>query len=126
MNPEDLISLSHQIQKEFDSKDIDAILQHYYDDIMLISPSFPEPVCGIDDLKKAVANHFKNPQRTATTLKDIKTYPVGDNVCLVFCKIEGYQSVYYSRYDFKGWLSRVFVDSDDGPKIISEHLSLIK
>jgi ketosteroid isomerase-like protein len=126
MNPEDLISLSHQIQKAFDTKDIDAVLQHYHADIVLISPSFPEPVCGIDDLKKKVVNHFKNPQRTTTTLKEIKTYPVGDNVCLVFCKIEGYQSVYYSRYDFKGWLSRVFIETDDGPKIISEHLSLVK
>ena len=126
MNPDDLISLSRQIQKAFDNKDIDAVLQHYHDDIVLISPSFTEPVCGVDDLKKGVVKHFNNPQRTATTLKDIKTYPVGDNVCLVFCKIEGYQSIYYSRYDFKGWLSRVFVNSDDGPKIISEHLSLVK
>lgn len=126
MSPDDLISLSHQIQKAFDDKNIDAVLQHYHDDIVMISPSFPQPVCGIDDLKKGVVKHFNNPQRTATTLKDIKTYRVGDNVCLVFCKIEGYQSIYYSRYDFKGWLSRVFVDSDDGPKIISEHLSLVK
>ncbi len=124
MNPEDLISLSRQIQKAFDTKDIDAILQHYHDDIVLISPSFPEPVCGIEDLRKAAANHFKNPQRTTTTLKGIRAYPVGDNVCLVFCKIEGYQSIYYSRYDFKGWLSRVFIETDDGPKMISEHLSL--
>lgn len=126
MNPDDLVSLSHQIQKAFDAKDIDAILEHYHDDIVLISPSFPEPVCGIDDLKKGVVKHFKNPQRTTTTLKGIKTYPVGDNVYLVFCKIEGYQSVYYSRYDFKGWLSRVFIETDDGRKIISEHLSLVK
>ena len=124
MNAESLISLSRQIQKAFDGKDIDAILQHYHSNIVLIGPSFPEPVCGIDDLKKAILRYFKNPRRTATTLKDIKTYPLGDNICLVFCKIEGYQSVHYSRYDFKGWLSRVFVESDDGPKIVSEHLSL--
>lgn len=125
MNPEDLISLSHQIQKAFDSKDIDAVLQHYHEDIVMISPSSPEPVCGIDDLKKAIVRHFKNPRRTVTTLKDIKAYPLGGNICLVFCRIEGYQSVYYSRYDFKGWLSRVFVASDDGPRVASEHLSLI-
>ncbi len=124
LNPEDLISLSQQIQKAFDGKDIDAILQHYNDDIVLIGPSFPEPVYGIDDLKKAILRYFKNPRRTATTLKNIKTYPLGDDICLVFCRIEGYQSVYYSRYDFKGWLSRVFVESDDGPKIVSEQLSL--
>lgn len=125
MNPEDLISLSHQIQQAFDSKNIEAVLQHYHEDVVLIGPSFPEPVCGIDDLKKAIVKHFENPRRTVTTLKDIKTYPLGDNICLVLCRIDGYQSTYYSRYDFKGWLSRVFVESDDGPKIASEHLSLI-
>jgi ketosteroid isomerase-like protein len=125
MNPEDLISLSHQIQKAFDGKDIEAVLQHYHEDIVMISPSFPEPIQGIDDLGKAILRHFKNPRRTVTTLKDIKTYPLGDSICLVLCRIEGYQSIYYSRYDFKGWLSRVFVDSDDGPKVASEHLSLI-
>ncbi len=126
MNLEDLVERSHKIQKAFDGKDIDAVLQHYHEDIVMISPSFPEPVCGIDDLKKAVIEHFKNPRRTFTTLKDIKTYPLGEEVLMVFCKIEGYQSIYYSRYDFKGWLSRVFVETDHGPKIASEHLSLIK
>jgi ketosteroid isomerase-like protein len=126
LSPDDLISLSGHIQKAFDTKDIDAILQHYHDDIVLISPSFPKPVCGIDDLKKGIVKHFKNPQRTTTTLKEIKTYPVGERLCLVFCRIEGYQSVYYSRYDFKGWLSRVFIETNDGPKIISEHLSLVE
>ncbi len=125
MNPEDLISLSHRIQKAFDNKDIDTVLQHYHENIVLIGPSFPEPVCGIDDLKKAIAKHLKNPQRTFTTLKDIKTYPLGEDVSMVFCKIEGYQSIYYSKYDFKGWLSRVFVETDVGPKIASEHLLLI-
>lgn len=123
-NPEDLISLSHQIQKAFDSKDIDTVLQHYHENIVLIGPSFPEPVCGIDNLKKAIIKYFKNPRRTVTTLKDIKTYPLEGNVAMVFCKIEGYQSIYYSKYDFKGWLSRVFVETDDGPKIAGEHLSL--
>ncbi len=126
LNPEDLISLTHQIQKALDDKDIDTVLQHYHDNIVLIGPSFPEPIHGIDDLKKAVTKHFKNSQRTFTTLKDIKTYPIGNDVSMVFCKIEGYQSIYYSKYDFKGWLSRVFVETDDGPKIASEHLSLTK
>lgn len=126
MKRNDLVTLSHEIQKAFDNKDLDTILKHYHDDVIIISPSFPEPTCGIDALREAVFRHFKNPQRTTTTLKDIKAYAVGDNVCLVFCKIEGYQSIYYSRYDFKGWLSRVFVETDDGPKIISEHLSLVK
>jgi len=126
MNPEDLIRLSQEIQKAFDNKDIDAILQHYHDNIVLIGPSFPEPICGIDNLKKAVLKHFKNPQRTTTTLKDVKSYPLEENICLVFCKIEGCQSIYYSRYDFKGWLSRIFIENDDGPKIISEHLSLVE
>ncbi len=124
MKPHDLITISQELQKAFDDKDIDTVLKHYHEKIVLIGPSFPEPVCGIDDLKKAITKHLKNSQRTFTTLKDIKTYPLGKDASMVFCKIEGYQSIYYSRYDFKGWLSRVFVETGEGPKIASEHLSL--
>lgn len=126
MRKYDLVALSHEIQKAFDNKDLEDILKYYHDDVVIISPSFPEPVCGLESLREMAARHFKGPQRTTITLKNIKSYSLSDKHAFVYCLIDGFQTVYYSRYGVKGWLSRVFVETDDGPKIISEHLSLLK
>ena len=126
MNPEDLISLSKEIQKAFHNKDLDAAIRFYHEDIILIGPSFKEPISGREALKKALENHFKNPQHTTVLLKDIKTQRLSDKICSLQCKVEGYHTIYYSRYDFTGWLSRIFIETADGPKIIAEHLSLVK
>jgi hypothetical protein len=126
MRKYDLITLSHDIQKAFDNKDLEVILGYYHDDVIIISPSFPEPVCGLANLREMAARYFKGPQRTTVTLKDIKSYELSDEHTFVYCLVDGFQTVYYSRYGFKGWLSRIFVETDDGPKIISEHLSLLK
>ncbi len=126
MRKYDLVALSQEIQKAFDNKELEDILSYYHDDVIIISPSFPEPVCGLENLREMAARHFKGPQRTTVTLKSITSYPLSDRHTFVYCLIDGFQTVYYSRYAFKGWLSRVFVETDDGPKIISEHLSLLK
>ena len=119
-------NLSLQIQKAYDAKDLDAVVGYYHPEITLIGPSFERPVCGIEELKAVLKNHFKSPQRTTIRLSDFIIRNITDDVCAVLCRIEGYQAIYYSRYDFKGWLSRTFIETADGPRIISEHLTLDK
>ena len=126
MNPDDLIAISHELQKAFDAKDIEKVMTYYHPDIVLISPSYPKPVIGIDSLKEAISAQFKSPRRTSVTLKDIAGYPISDNVCSVICAVSGFQSIYYSDYEFKGLMSRIVVGTDDGPRIIHEHFSLLK
>lgn len=92
----------------------------------MIGPSMRMPVKGIDQLKKILEAQFKNPQRSVVKLSDFSINELGNGVFAVLCRIEGRQLIYYSSYGFKGWLSRVFVLSDDKPSIILEHLTLEK
>lgn len=126
MNLDDLKALSNELQKAFDAKDLETVLGYYHPDIVLISPSSSTPVIGIEAVREAIARQFGSPQRTSVALKDIEVYPVTNDVVSVVCEVSGYQSVYLSSYRFRGLLSRIFVDTDDGPKIVSEHLSLLR
>lgn len=126
MKPDDLIAISHELQKAFDSKDIGRVMEYYHPDIVFISPSSPKPVVGIDSLKEAISAQFKSPRRTSVTLKDIKVYPITHDIHSVICEVSGYQSIYYSDYEFKGIISRIFVDTKSAPRIICEHFSLLK
>jgi len=126
MNEDDLISLSLELQRAFDSKDLENVLSFYHPDIVIISPSYIRPVVGIEALREAVARQFASPQRTSVSLKKIKSYRVSESVELVVCEATGHQSIYYSSYGFKGLISRIFLDTEQGPKIIAEHFSLVK
>ncbi len=126
MNPDDLIAISRELQKAFDTKDIEKVMDHYHPDIVLISPSSPKPVVGIDSLKEAISAQFKCPRRTSVTLKDIKVYPITHDIHSVICEVSGYQLIYYSDYNFEGIISRIFVDTKGTPRIMCEHFSLLK
>ncbi|MEE9553218.1 MAG: nuclear transport factor 2 family protein [candidate division Zixibacteria bacterium] len=126
MKHDDLVAISHDLQKAFDSKDIEKVMEYYHPEIVLISPSYPKPIIGIDSLKEAISTQFKSPRRTSVTLKEIKAYPITDEVHSVICEVSGHQSIYYSDYQFKGLISRIFISAGNGPKIIAEHFSLFK
>lgn len=126
MNPDDLITISRELQKAFDSKDLEKVVEYYHPDIILISPSYPKPIIGIDSLTESISEQFKSPRRTSVTLNEIKVYPLRDDIHSVICEVLGYQSIYYSDYEFKGIISRVFVDTKNTPRIMCEHFSLFK
>jgi hypothetical protein len=126
MNLENLKTLSEELQKAFDAKDLETVLGYYHPDIVLISPSSPTPVVGIDAVREAIARQFASPQRTSVALKDISVYPITDKVNSVVCRVTGYQSVYYSSYRIEGLLTRIFIDTAEGPKVVGEHLSLLQ
>ena len=123
MNKSDLKNLSLEIQKAYEGKKIDEVLGFYHPDIVMIGPSLPRPVEGIDELKKVLEAQFKNPQRSVVRLSDFSISEIGKDIFTVLCRIEGRQLIYYSSYSFRGWLSRVFVASDEAPRIIFEHLT---
>ncbi len=122
----DLKDLSLAIQKAYETKKIDEVLGFYHPDIVMIGPSMRAPVKGIDELKTVLEAQFKNPQRSVVRLSDFSIGEIGKDVFTVLCRIEGRQLIYYSSYAFKGWLSRVFVVSEDVPRVIFEHLTLEK
>lgn len=124
MNESDLKSLCFAIQKVYEHKKLDEVLGYYHPQIILIGPSMTKPVKGIDDLKAYLHIEFNKPQRSAVKLSDFAIGEISRGVFSVLCRIEGRQSIYYSTYSFKGWLSRVFVEADGSPKIIFEHLTL--
>jgi ketosteroid isomerase-like protein len=124
-NP-DLKSLSLQIQRAYEHKNLDEVLEFYHPDIIMIGPSMAGPVKGVEELRKVLEIQFKNPQRSMVKMSDFSIGEIGKDIFMVLCRIEGRQSIYYSSYSFKGWLSRVFVVSEDIPKIIFEHLTLEK
>jgi ketosteroid isomerase-like protein len=126
MYTDDLKSLSRQIQQAYEHKKLDEILDFYHPDIVMIGPSMSRPVKGIEELKAVLESQFKNPQRSMVKMSDFAISEIGEGVFTVLCRIGGRQSIYYSSYLFKGWLSRVFVVSDDNPRIIFEHLTLEK
>ena len=126
MNKSDLKNLSLEIQKAYEGKKIDEVLGFYHPDIVMIGPSLPRPVEGIDELKKVLEAQFKNPQRSVVRLSDFSISEIGKDIFTALCRIEGRQLIYYSSYSFRGWLSRVFVVSDEAPRIIFEHLTLEK
>ncbi len=125
LNPENLIASSRDLQKAFDAKELDKVLEFYHPDIVLISPSSGSPVVGIEELRKAVSRQFEGPQRTSVSIKEINAYPITGDVAAVFSEIKGYQSIYLSSYEFKGLMTRIFMDTEKGPKIIIEHFSLL-
>lgn len=126
MDKNSLKDLSLAIQKAYESKKIDEVLGFYHPDIVMIGPSMRVPVKGIDELKTVLEAQFKNPQRSVVRLSDFSIGEIGKGVFTVLCRIEGRQLIYYSSYAFKGWLSRVFVVSNDVPRVIFEHLTLEK
>lgn len=125
MNEDELGSLSRSLQKAFDTKDLETVLSFYHPDIVLISPSYSKPIIGLDALRKAISRQFDGPQRTNVTLNDLSSYQISESVFVVTCIVAGLQSIHLSRYDFKGLISRIFVGTEAGPRIICEHLSLI-
>lgn len=126
MTDDELASLSRELQKAFDSRDLEAVLSFYHPDIVLVSPSYPKPVTGMDSLREAVKRQFAGPQRTDVRIEGVKTLEICKNAYSTICEISGRQSIYYSTYDFRGIISRVIVITDNGPRIISEHFSLLK
>ncbi|UCC79798.1 MAG: nuclear transport factor 2 family protein [Candidatus Zixiibacteriota bacterium] len=126
MSKIDLKDLSLAIQNAYEGKKIDEVLVFYHPDIVMIGPSMRVPVKGIDELKTVLEAQFKNPQRSVVKLSDFSIGEVGEDVFSVLCRIEGRQLIYYSSYGFRGWLSRVFVISENIPKVIFEHLTLEK
>jgi len=126
MKNSDLKIISLQIQNSYEGKKIDEVLGFYHPEIVMIGPSMRMPVKGIDELRTILEAQFKNPQRSMVGLSDFSINEVGEGVFTVLCRIEGRQMIYYSSYGFRGWLSRVFVISDNSPKIIFEHLTLEK
>lgn len=92
----------------------------------MIGPSMRVPVKGIDELKTVLEEQFNSPRRSVVKLSDFTINEIRKDVFAVLCRIEGRQLIYYSSYSFKGWLSRIFVASDNIPRIISEHLTLEK
>lgn len=126
MDKNKIKTISIEIQKAYDSKDLNAVIGYYHPEIVLIGPSFNEPVSGLDELKSALERHFNNPQKTSVKLSDFVIQELSENIHTVLCRVDGYQSIYHSRYDFKGWLSRVFTETENDPKIITELLTLYK
>jgi hypothetical protein len=92
----------------------------------MIGPSIREPVKGIDELRMVLEEQFNSPRRSMVKFSDFTINEVNEGVSMVLCRIEGRQLIYYSSYGFKGWLSRIFVASDNIPRIIFEHLTLEK
>lgn len=126
MTKPDLQSLSLDIQRAYELKKLDEVLEFYYPDIIMIAPTMPKPVKGIAELTAFLESEFRKPQRSTVKLSDFAIGETVEGVFTVLCRIEGRQSIYYSTYSFKGWLSRVFVSYEDNPKIIFEHLTLEK
>jgi len=126
MDENALKELSLSIQKAYEGKKIDEVLGFYHPDIVMIGPSLPRPVKGIEELKRVLQSQFRNPQRSVVKLSDFSINEIGKDIFTVLCRIEGRQLIYYSSYTFRGWLSRVFVVSDDIARIIFEHLTLEK
>ena len=120
----DLKSLSLAIQSAYERKNPDEVLAFYHPDIIMIGPSMANQVNGIEEFRDLLEIQFANPQRSTVKLSDFSIGEIRDGVFTVLCRIEGRQSIYYSTYPFKGWLSRVFVTSDDTYRIIFEHLTL--
>jgi hypothetical protein len=126
MNLEYLKTLCEELQKAFDAKELEKVLGYYHPDIVLITPTSSSPVVGIEAVREAIARQFAGPQRTSVVLKDIEAYSITDDAAAVVCEVSGYQSVYLSSYRFRGLLSRVLAETVDGPKIVVEHLSLLR
>jgi hypothetical protein len=124
MSEFDLKSHSLAIQTAYEHKKLDEVLGFYHPGIVMIGPSMTKPVKGIEELKAFLEAQFKNPQRSSVKLSDFAIGEIGDGVITVLCRVEGRQSIYYSSYSFKGWLSRLFVLSGGSPRIIFEHLTL--
>lgn len=125
MNPDNLMAISRDLQQAFDAKDIKKVLEYYHPDIVLISPSSPKPLIGIEAFREAVLRQFASPQRTTVAIKEIKAYSIIDGVMAIICEIRGLQSIYYSSYEFNGFMTRIFLQTPEGPRIINEHFSLL-
>ena len=118
--------LMTRIQRELDSKNLEALLEYYHPEIIYISPAFPHPIKGITDLASAFESHFKTPQRTASEVVEIIITRLGDSSFAVTALVEGRQIIYYSEQRFRGWLSRIFIERNSNPQIILDHFTLVK
>jgi ketosteroid isomerase-like protein len=124
MSDDEIISLLETIQRAIDGKNLAETMEYYHADVIYIGPAFSTPVQGKETLQEAFGRHFSGPQRTKVEFKDIRVNHISDMSFVVYCVIEGSQTLYFSSQRFKGWLSRVFMVADGKPLIIHEHFSL--
>jgi ketosteroid isomerase-like protein len=123
MTVEQAAKLLESIQLAFEKKDLQAALEFYHDDVIFINPAFPSPFVGKEDLKSAFRRNFAGPQRTSMSFKDIRVRELGTETFVVYCRVEGIQTLYLSEKRFAGYLSRVFVTGGGRPLIVHEHFS---
>jgi ketosteroid isomerase-like protein len=120
---EKAIELLESIQRAFENKDPRAALEYYHDNISLINPAFAAPIEGKADLEDAFRRHFAGPQATRMSFKNVRLRELGGGDFVLHCQVEGIQTLYLSGKQFKGYLSRVFVNVDGRPLIVHEHFS---
>ena len=124
MTDDAIMILLSEIQKAIDNKSLATALKFYHPDIIYIGPAFPEPVLGLDALEKAFGRNFQGIQKTKVNFSNVNIHRLSGDSFVVYCQIEGTQSIHFSSRNFKGWLTRVFVDAGTSARIIHEHFSL--